>query len=179
MEVHSNGGADFARLAAKFKAAGKDGAAIRKALTKTIQKELKKIVVEQQQAAKTMTVKDTKGRGAGRREAYHASKKKRASRTGHGLRATTAGAIKSKVAYTGRKIGARIYVDPAALPQSQRKLPRYLNRPKGWRHPTWAHRDRWVQQVGEPYFTHPINRHRDAVRRAVDAAVKDVMRTLK
>jgi len=179
MEVVSNGGDDFRKLGAKFRAAGKDGAAIRKALTKTVQNELKKITTDQQQRARAMKVKGVKGRGTSRREAFHAAKKKRPRRGGHGLRSSTAAAIRSRVSYTGRKIGARISVDTAGLPQSQRKLPRYLNRSKGWRHPVWANREVWVQQFGEPYFDLPIERRREAVRKAVGTAVHEVLRTLK
>lgn len=179
MDIRSNGGADFAKLAAKFRAAGKDGAAVRKALTKTIQGHLKKVVTEQQHAARSMKVKGVGGRGSGRREAYYATKRKRARTGGHGLRTSTAAAIKSRVSYTGRKMGARIWVDPALFPQSQRKLPRYLNRSKGWRHPVWGNRAAWVAQVGEPYFDKPIERNRAALDKAVRAAVSDVMRTLQ
>lgn len=179
MDVRTNGGDDFAKLAAKFKAAGKDGAAIRKALTKAIQTELKKITTEQQHEAQSMKVKGVKGHGSRRREAFHASKKKRPRSSGHGLRSSVAAGIKSRVSYTGRKIGARIWVDTAVLPQSQRKLPRYLNRSKGWRHPVWGDRQVWVAQFGEPYFDHPIERRRAEVKKAVDKAVQEVLRTLK
>lgn len=179
MEVKSNGGDDFTKLQKKFKAAGAHGAAVRKALTKTIQQELSVIVDEQRHAATSMTVKGVKGKGSERRDQFYSGKRKRPRQMSHGLRATVARAIKSKVAYSGYKLGARITVDQKTLPQSQRKLPRYLNNPRGWRHPVWAHRDRWVTQVGEPYFDKPIERHRDSVRKKVKAAVDETMRTLK
>lgn len=179
MDIQSNGGVQFKALAGKFRAAGKDGAAIRKALTKKIQTELKKIVDEQRHAAAAMKVKGVAGRGSARREAFHGVKRKRPLRAGYGLRATTARSIKSKVSYTGFKMGARITVDTKALPQSQRKLPRYLNRTKGWRHPVWGNRERWVAQYGEPYFDKPIERHLPDVRKAVNTAVTEVMRTLQ
>lgn len=178
MEVRSNGGEDFAELGRRFKAAGENGAAIRKATTKAVQAKLAKIVDEQQRTARSMAVKGVKGRGTARRDQFN-SKRKRALKGGHGLRASVARGIKSKVSYTGRKLGARITVDPKGLPQSQRKLPRYLNRPKGWRHPVWGNRERWVEQHGEPYFDDPIRRHRDEVRKAVQDEVNNVMRTLK
>lgn len=179
MEVWSNGGADFKALGRKFRAAGKDGAAIRKATTKTIRSHLQRIVDEQKHEALTMNVKGTRGRGALRREQFHGARRKRAQRGGYGLRSAVARGIKSKVAYTGFKLGARIVADSAAMPASQRKLPRYLNRKRGWRHPVWGHRDRWVDQVGEPYFDDPIRRHRRQVRKDVEATVNDVMRTLQ
>lgn len=175
MEIRSDGGSDFRLLAGRFKAAGTDGAAIRKALTKTIQVELKKLIADQKREALAMKVKGTRGRGSARRALSDKSKRGRP----HGLRATVARSIKSRVSYTGRKIGARVYVDKGQFPNSQRKLPRSLNRPTGWKHPTWGHRDRMVQQIGEPFFDRPIKRHRDEIRKAVDAAVTEVLRTLK
>lgn len=179
MEIRSNGGADFRALGLRFRRAGRDGAAIRSATTKRIRAILNRIVDEQKHAAQTMNVKGTRGRGALRREQFHGSRRRRALRGGHGLRRAVARGIKSKVAYSGYKLGARIVADSAALPASQRKLPRYLNRRRGWRHPVWGHRDRWVEQRGEPYFDDPIRRHRRQVRKDVQAVVDDVMRTLQ
>jgi len=180
MEIRSNGGDDFKALGKKFRAAGKGGAAIRKATTKTIQGHLKRIVDEQKREAETMPIKGVKGHGSRRREAFHKAHSKRARRGGYGLRSSVARAIKSRVSYSGFKLGASIRVDSRTLPQSQRKLPRYLNSPKGWRHPVWAHRDRWVRQIsGVAYFDKPIERNRDRVRRDVAATVAEVMRTLK
>lgn len=179
MEIRSDGGHDFADLGRRFRAAGQNGAAMRRALTKAIQDQLKRITDEQKRAALSMQVKGTKGHGARRREQFHGAHSKRAARGGHGLRSAVASSIKSKVAYSGRKLGARISVDVSKLPQSQRRLPRNLDSPRGWRHPVWGNRERWVGQHGEPYFTRPIQRHRDEVRRAVHDAVDDVMRELK
>lgn len=179
MEVRSNGGEDFRRLGVKFRAAGKDGAAMRKALTAAIRKELDKITAEQKRRAIGMRVKGVRGKGSSRRESYHQAHRKRAARGGHGLRASVARGIKSKVSYSGRKLGARVSADPSGLPQSQRKLPRYLNKPKGWRHPVWGNRERWVQQVGEEYFTEPIERLKPEVQKAVYRAVYEVLEQLK
>lgn len=185
MEIQTNGGADFKALGAKFRAAGKDGAAIRRATTKRIQARLAVIVDEQKSMAVGMHVKGTRGGGSKRRAgavsaaAMRKGRKVRARRGGYGLRSTIASAIKSKVSYSGFKLGARITVGAARLPQSQRKLPRYLNSSKGWRHPVWGNRKNWVQQFGEPYFDEPIARHRDRIRREIAQEVNDVMRTLK
>lgn len=184
MEVFVSGADDFKKLAAKFKAAGKNGAAIRKKLTATIQKRLTRITAEQKAAAKDMKVKGVKGFGSARRQAFHEAKslrgkKARARRGGYGLRASVARAIKSKVNYTGRKLGARVLVDPSAMPPSQRRLPRHLDNPRGWRHPVWGHPDIWVGQKGEPYFSRPISRHREAVRREIKNDIDEVLRTLK
>lgn len=184
MEIRTNGGDDFRQLAGKFKRAGANGAAIRKALTKRIQSLLKVITDEQKRDLLAMQVRGVGGRGGTRRAGFAAAQAARRKRPrkvsgGFGLRASTARAIKSKVNYTGFKIGARISVDPSALPPSQRRLPRHLDNPDGWRHPVWGNRDVWAQQFGSPYFSGPISRHRHQVRRDVRDAVNDVMRTLK
>ncbi len=183
MEVRASGGEDFKRLGAKFRAAGKDGAEIRKALTKTVQGHLNTIISEQKAAAVGMKVKGVKGRGTLRRSAFHQSaslrgRKARARKGGYGLRAAVAQGIKGKVSYTGKKLGARITVETSHLPPSQRTLPRHLDNPRGWRHPVWGNREVWVKQVGEPYFSGPIERHLPEVRRDIRAAVDDVMRRL-
>lgn len=197
MDVRVSGADDFKRLAAKFKAAGKDGAAVRKKLTATIQKRLSRITDEQKAAALRvkMHVKsstDNKRRGVKstggtkRRQAFHEAarlrgRKPRAPKGGHGLRAATARAVKSKVNYTGRKLGARVFVDPSAMPPSQRSLPKHMDNPRGWRHPTFKNRTGrgWVTQYGEPYFSGPIAKYRDAVRREIKNDIDEVMRTLK
>ncbi len=178
-----SGGEAFKQLGRKFRAAGKDGAEIRKALTKTIQGHLNTIISEQKAAALGMDFKGAQGRGTLRRSAFHQSaslrgKKVRARKGGYGLRAAVAQGIKGKVSYTGRKLGARITVDTSHLPPSQRTLPKHLDNPRGWRHPVWGNRSVWVRQVGEPYFSEPIERHIAKVRRDIRADVDDMLRRL-
>jgi hypothetical protein len=179
MEITSSGAGEFRKLAGKFKAAGKDGAAIRKGLTKRIQVELKVTVADIKHEVAGITVKGLSGHSTLVRERHYGAHHKRAARAGHSLRQSVARTIKSRVSYTGRKIGARIYVDASTMPNSQRKLPAYLNSAKGWRHPVWGHRDRWVRQVGEPYFDRIIARRAKSMRTAVDEAVRDVMKELQ
>lgn len=175
MLVRAVGSGDFAALGKKFRAAGKNGALVRRETSRAVQAELEVIVREQKREALAMRIKGTGGRGAARREAFHGVHRKRARVGGHSLRSYVAGAIKAKVSYTGYKLGARITVDPKALPQSQRKLPLSLNKPRGWRHPVWGNRNRWVAQVGEPYFDRPIERHRTGVRIRVAKVVNDAL----
>lgn len=188
MDIRTNGGEDFAALGKKFRAAGANGAAVRKKLTATIQKRLKRITDEQARALDAMKVKSVGGRGTTRREQFltaaasrklnRTGRKTRAARGGHGLRATVKRGIKSKVAYIGRKLGARVTVETNHMPPSQRKLPRHLDNPRGWRHPVWGNRSIWVRQVGAPWFSGPIERHRVSIRREVQQDVNEVMRTL-
>lgn len=183
MDIRMSGGEDFKRLGQRFRAMGRDGAEMRKTLTKTVQKHLDVIVREQKAAALGMDVKGVKGRGTSRRQAFHQSaalrgKKVRARKGGYGLRAAVAQGIKGKVSYSGRKLGARISVETSHLPPSQRNLPKHLDNPRGWRHPVWGNRKVWVRQVGEPYFSEPIERHQAEVRRDIRAAVDDLLRRI-
>jgi hypothetical protein len=188
VNIQSNGGADFRALAAKFKAAGKNGAAVRKATTKAVTRILSRITDEQKAQISAWQTGGVAGRGSVRREAFTAAKAKRRlnmkgratrARKSHSLRSYVRGAIRSRVAYTGYKIGAKVYVDSSALPPSQRKLPAHIDDPKGWRHPPWGHRTRkWAHQYGTPYFRRPIERHRASVARDVQAEVDKVMRNL-
>lgn len=183
MEITVSGGESFKRLGQKFRAAGKDGAAMRKVLTKTVQGHLNVIVSEQKARALGMKVKGVKGKGTLRRQAFHQSaslrgRKVRARKGGYSLRAAVAQGIKGKVSYTGRKLGARITVETSHMPPSQRNLPRHLDNPRGWRHPVPGNREIWVKQVGEPYFSEPIARHIGKVRRDIRADVDDMLRRL-
>lgn len=194
MDIRFDDRGQFAQLAKKFRAAGKDGAAIRKALTATIQAELKKVVDDVQSNVRGLEVRGSRGRGSKARAGFDAAREMvrtskaaskgrttrgRRSALDTGLRERVAHSTKSKVSYTGFRMGARVYIDVSTFPQSQRKLPRYLNRASGWRHPVWGHRDRWVAQYGGPYFDRAIAKHHDAVRRRVAAAVNDTLRTLQ
>lgn len=179
MDVRTNGGADFRKLAGAFKRAGKDGAMIRKQLTAVIQSELKIIVTEIRHEVESIDSKGFKSGGHARRESYHLAHRKRAARGGYGLRASIARAVTSRVQYTGRKIGARVHVDGSKLPQSQRNLPDRFNDIHGWYHPTFGHKNRSVKQVGGPYFDKPIERNVDRVKANVRQAVEMVMRGLK
>lgn len=184
MEIVASGGEDFKRLGQRFRAAGKDGAAVRRAATKRMQQFLRKITDEQKREILGLKVKGVRGNGTTRRQAFHEAaalrgKKVRARREGHGLRAQTARGIKSKVSWSGRKLGARVSVETSHLPPSQRTLPRHLDNPRGWRHPLWGNRKRWYGQVGGPYFSGPIERHRVTVKREIKEEIDNLMRTLK
>lgn len=206
MDVTFSDPVDFRKLASKFRAAS-NGALVRKALTAAIQEELKPVVDDIKTAARGMHIRGerrsgyrsrrvaTAGRGSVRRaqfdanveakrvgKAMAAGRKVRARRgkaTPTGLRERVAHSVKSRVQYTGMRIGAKVYIDTTGWPGSQRKLPRNLNRSGGWRHPVWGHRDRWVAQYGEPYFDHTIARHFDRVRRRVNDHVDKAVRSLR
>lgn len=184
LEFVASDGEDFRRLGLRFRTLGKDGAWIRRETTKRMQKLLRKITDDQKKAVLGLKVKGVRGRGTARRQAFHEAaalrgKRVRARKEGHGLRAQTARGIKSKVSWSGRKLGARISVDTSHLPPSQRSLPRHLDNPRGWRHPLWGNRKRWYGQVGGPYFSGPIGRWRVQVKREIKEEIDNVMRMLK
>lgn len=205
MDIRFDDGAQFRQLAAKFRAAG-NGSLVRKALTAAIQAELKPVVSDIQTAVRAVKVRtdryptsrrrrtSTPGRGSQRRQLFDAAKearriakataagrkvRSRRSGTHTGLRERIAHSVKSKVSYSGFRMGAKVYIETSNFPGSQRKLPRYLNRSSGWRHPVWGHRNRWVTEHGAPYFDRPIEHHRDRIRRNVAAAVDKAVRTLQ
>lgn len=196
MLVKSNGGADFKALAARLKAAGKDGAAIRKALTKELQGELKDVVADIQasvKSVKTTAKRASHGGGYAQRRRFDASadyvRALKAAKAGkvarsrkappHGLRARIARGVKSRVKWSGFKYGAQVVVDTTGLPRSERRLPKHLNNPKGWRHPVFGNRENWTTQSGEPYFDRAIAKHIPRIRRVVKAAVDRTMERIK
>ncbi len=195
MLIQSNGGKEFLELAAKMRRAGTHGKTVRKALTASLQKSLKPAVQDVKHAAQSMTVKGKRGGGASARQRFddaaemrrrakaaakgRVARARRGASTSTGLRARVAAGVKSRVQYSGIRYGARVYVDPSNLPQSQRRLPRYLDSPKGWRHPVFGNREKWVAQYGEPYFAGTMQRHTPRIRREVHDAVKKAMRELQ
>lgn len=198
MLVKSNGGADFKALAARLKAAGKDGAAIRKSLTKELQGELKAVVADVQSsvmAVKTTAKRASHGGGYAQRRRFDASKEYaralKAAKAGrelrpsrghakpHGLRARIARGVKSRVKWTGYKYGVQVVVDTSGLPRSERRLPKHLNNPKGWRHPVFGNREHWESQTGEPYFDRAIVKHIPRIRRVVKTTVDRTMARIK
>ena len=194
MDIRVDPPDEFLALAKKLRAAGSQGKLIRRELTGTLQRMLKPIVSDIQSAVKNVKVKGSAGRGALSRGRFHdaanlrrvsraqaAGKVARRSRSTRptGLRAAVARGVKSRVQWSGIKYGARIYIDASSLPQSQRKLPRYLDGQGRWRHPTWAHRDRWVTQTGSPYFKVTIKPHEKRLRDAVRSTINNTLRKLR
>lgn len=179
MEIRSNGGADFRELAARLRKAGAQGKSLRSALTKKLRQEAAPLVDDLKANVRAVQSKGVAGRGEQRRTQFANRKAKRPRAKPHGLRATVARSIRSRVQYSGKTYGLRVFVDATSLPQSQRRLPAYLNRPQGWRHPVWGHRDRWVQQTGEPWWDRAIVRHKPRLRRAVTAAVNATLKQLQ
>lgn len=178
MDVQVLGQKEFRELAAKFKRAS-NGKVVRAALTKRMRAEAKPIVGDLQKAILGVDSKGVGGGGTKRRAASHAVRAKRPRAYDHGLRASIARGVKSRVKYSGFSVGLRLYVDVSRLPNKQRKLPFYIDSPAGWRHPVFGNRDNWVQQFGQPWFYVTCRRDAPRVRGGLVAAVNDALKELQ
>jgi hypothetical protein len=93
-----------------------------------------------------------------------------------GLRRRVASGVAIQ-AGAGRGLGVRI-VTGMRDPQ-ERNLPRYLDDSRGWRHPTFGHRDRWVHQdTGGSWFRAPIAEHRPQMTRDLQQVLDDAAETI-
>lgn len=98
---------------------------------------------------------------------------RRASRRG-GLREGIARGVRTSVRTSGPNVGLRVLVDPSTLPADQRNLPQYMDTVKGWRHPLFGNRSKWVQQQGKPYFAVTLMEHSDEYRAAVTKVARGI-----
>lgn len=179
MEIRPVGVEEFQALGRRFKMLGQEGGYLRKALTKRLRAEMDPTVREVQAAVLAVQSRGVRGNSTRRRTEIYTQRRARGRATAHGLRASIARGVRSRVSYTGRQIGAKIFIDSSALPYSQRKLPKYLDGQGRWRHPVWGNRDRWVGQTGQPYFDTTIRRRIPQIRRAVVEAVNDTLKVIK
>lgn len=193
--ISSNGGKEFLDLAKKMRAAGTTGKAVRKAATQALQKAMKPVVADLQEAIRNVDSKGVKGHGARARERFDqatearrvakaaargkTARARRGAVIATGLRARIAHGVKSRVQWSGIHYGARLYVDTSGLPQSQRSLPMHLNRAAGWRHPVFGNRKNWVQQTGHPWWDPTIQRHIPALRRALETTITNSLKELQ
>lgn len=93
-----------------------------------------------------------------------------------GLRRRVAAGVAIQ-AGAGRGLGVRI-VTGMKDPQ-ERNLPRYLDDPRGWRHPTFGHRDRWVDQnTGGSWFRATIAEHRPQMTRDLQQVLEEAAETI-
>lgn len=95
-----------------------------------------------------------------------------------GLRDTTARALTTTVAASGRSASVRIRVDTRRLPPDQRKLPSRMEKGEWW-HPVMGNRRVWVQQKSTPnWFGGTLRKHRDPVRESIRQEVQKVTRSI-
>lgn len=194
MQIKSNGGQDFKDLARRLREAGSGGRKLRRDLTKRLNAALEPIVKDVQRAVRTIEVTGSHGGGAKsrsrfieaaemRRLAKAAAKGKQARRRrgpvlSTGLRESIARGVRARVQYSGFRYGAQIIAHTSQLPQSQRNLPRYLDSPKGWRHPVFGNREVWVGEKGRPWFAVTISRHVNQLRREIVAEINQTLKQL-
>jgi hypothetical protein len=99
-----------------------------------------------------------------------------ASKTG--LRMGIAAGIKVKV-MTGARAGVTIVASSAQMPAGKQSMVRAWEGSKGWRHPVFGNTAAWVAQHGHPYFAKPIYDQRAMVRKAVEDAMVEAVKSLK
>lgn len=162
----------FGILAAQLK--GPAHKAMRKELSKSLREAVKPAAAEVKATVRTLPVTTTS-------TGTHAARARGSKRTAErGLRAAIAAGVFIKIDYGNPNI--RIVVQ-ARLPEDQAKLPRYLNDPKGWRHPVYGNRSAWVAQRGKPYFEPPILRRQPAILtelgKALDATAETIARSVR
>lgn len=93
-----------------------------------------------------------------------------------GLRAKVARGVAVQ-AGASRGLGVRIVTgmtDPR-----ERKLPLYLDDPRGWRHPVFGNRHMWVHQsTGGSWFRATIAEHRPQMERDLTQVLEDAAQTI-
>jgi len=101
---------------------------------------------------------------------------------GSGLRATISRGIKVIVKDSGYagQIGVRIVSDTSGLPAEEKRLPRYMDDSRGWRHPFMGNRNLWVHQYATPsrWFTGTAQRELPAARSRIQQAVVEYAQRL-
>jgi hypothetical protein len=170
-------GTDLRILGRRFRQAS-NGAVVRKALTAGIQSELKPTVQAVKEAVLALEFSNSKGGGTKRRRLHYAELHPRGRVKAHGLRATIARAAKSRVSYSGRSVGAKIYMDKSVLPPDMQSLPRYMDSEKGWRHPFFGN-EPWTTQKGKPYFVVTIRPRMPRMRQAVVVHIGQALKELQ
>lgn len=178
MQVRTFGEAEFRALGKRL-AKTAQGKVLRKQLNKRIREAMKPAVADVQRAIHGMSVRGVRGHGTARRARAYAVNRPRGRVTAHGLRATVARGVKSRVKFSGYTVGARLYMDTSHMTNKQRTLPKHLDDPGGWRHPVWGHRTKWVRQYGTPYWDRTLRRHHLRMRKAVMAAVEDTLKEVR
>lgn len=98
-----------------------------------------------------------------------------------GLRAAIASGITVKV-MTGARAGVTIVASSSKMPAGQESLVRAWEigqgSAKGWRHPVFG-TDAWTTQKGHPYFAKPIFDRKDTIRKAVEDAMAEALKSLE
>lgn len=160
VEIAVTGQAELAALAVRLKAAPP---VLKRELRKELQAAGKPAVDHVRDAIRTIPIRGSGGGGSKARAAF--KPRKHPTPGMHGLRETIARATKMQVLFNGDNSKITIRTFTRNLPEGQRKLPRYLDSDKGWRHPVFGRRkDPWVKQTGKPWFYETLKKEAPNVR---------------
>ena len=88
-----------------------------------------------------------------------------------GLRQQIAAGIGVSILTGNSRVGVQI--------TSRGFLARAYDKPQGWRHPTFGNTGVWSTTYGRPYFRDRLPLHRDAMTRAVAAAMTEALASLE
>ncbi|MGW0805947.1 hypothetical protein [Nonomuraea sp. NPDC002799] len=203
MDVRITGAEQLGGLAKRLKDAGPEGKKLRKELLKAIRTGAKPALADTRRAVRSIPVTGARGGGRKRREqeafsrafdpihdrasedemasdefADKETRAKNRARKGAGLRDTVARSLRLTVKTGSKSARVRIEVDSSKMPEDQRTLPKHLDNPKGWRHPTFGN-EPWVTQKGQPWFEVTIRKHLPAVRAHVLKAMDDIAKKVE
>lgn len=155
--------------ARKLKEAG--STELRKELTREIRKASAPIVADLKSAIKSLPITGSQGGGRSARARYDLERmhrrdaEKAANRSG--LRDTITRAVKAEQRLGGNTPSVKIPVKDGLLPPDQRKPPKHLDSPQGWRHPVFGNRNVRVSQKGRPWWPVTIKPHAEQVRQDI------------
>lgn len=175
LDVEIRSGADLAEVARRLREAS-NGKELRKRLLAEMRVATRPVVGDVRASVMAVQSRGVRGGGgAGRGASWSATHRRQVAT--RGLRRSIAAGVQLRTRLDGDRAGIRVRVDKSRLPGSERNLPRYLNSPKGWRHPLFGG-DIWVRQTGQPWFVGPIRRRGAEVRAGVEKAVASVLADL-
>ena len=159
-------------LAEKLKAAGDEGKGLKTELRRGLRKAATPMLAAVKARVRVISVKGVRGGGRWARYA------KRPRAKSLGLRDSVADAMQIQTRMGGEP-EVRLRVNTSRLPTDQRKLPRYMDRAEGWRHPVFGDENVWAQQTGEPYWNETLNPFGPQVRQEIIGVVNDVLRRIE
>jgi hypothetical protein len=171
------GAGEYRALARRLRGAANGD--LRKELRQQISEPGRVVVQDVKDAARSMRITSTRGSRPNKIRRHHnkamalergAKAVVRAGGRNTHLRETIARATKLQITAKG----IRIRVDSSQFPESQRHLPRYLDRDKGWRHPLFGNKERWFEQHGSPYFASTIGKRAPKFREAILKAMETI-----
>jgi len=99
---------------------------------------------------------------------------------GDPLNTAIARKVKAQVRFSGKQSGVRVRVATTPDVRGFKNAPRRTNRAKGWRHPVFGDRERWVHQEGPiGWFDDAMHAHPDQYVAAVRRVIEDAARRIR